>query len=166
MSQIERALAGQGILTDGTAKRSCGECTLCCTVMGVPDLPAAPKPPGERCGHVCSRGCRIYQQRPPTCRDFACVWAQGGLPKHMRPDKVGMVFTVDSSGELLIGFWDLARPQLWLRTVRGYLLLLGAKGAPSVVGPPGDGKVARHFDQCGEHLRPASANLDTTNFIT
>lgn len=120
--------------------------------MGVLDM-LPPKAPGVRCVQVCSRGCRVYAERPQSCRDFACVWVQGGLPKWMRPDKVGIVFTVDQDGERLVGFWDPARPLHWLRQVRGYLLALGLQGADVVVGPAG-GQPQRAYGLHGELFRP------------
>src|SRR5262245_7587478 len=52
--------------------RSCGGCTLCCKVLGVPALE---KPRGTWCSH-CERGtgCRIYETRPDACRTFLCGW--------------------------------------------------------------------------------------------
>lgn len=54
------------------AGRSCGECSLCCKVMGVPEV----KPDYQWCPH-CKPGrggCGIYSTRPDRCRDFHCQW--------------------------------------------------------------------------------------------
>ncbi len=146
--------------TDGAPRRKCGDCTLCCTVMGVTDLEPV-KEAGVRCSHVCSRGCRIYQDRPTTCREFACVWVQGGLPKAMRPDKVAMVFTVTPDGEQIVGFWDPARPAAWRDNgVRDYLVRLGkARGhTVAMVGAPDptNALVAYRYGADGEVKRPGS----------
>ena len=51
--------------------RACGECTVCCTVMAVPELH---KPNRRACDHVCDEGCAIHAERPQDCRDFHCLW--------------------------------------------------------------------------------------------
>jgi hypothetical protein len=61
--------------------KSCGTCTKCCTVMGVPELK---KRPWEECRHVAAGlGCQIYAERPSGCRKFICGWL---LDPHMGPD--------------------------------------------------------------------------------
>jgi hypothetical protein len=52
--------------------RSCGECTLCCKLLSIPELH---KPEAIWCAHCKpGLGCSIYQERPGSCRDFACKW--------------------------------------------------------------------------------------------
>ena len=71
--------------------RSCGSCTLCCTLLPV-ELPSGPKPANARCPHSYSKGCRIYARRPDPCRYWSCRWlfdpATAGLK---RPDQSGVV---------------------------------------------------------------------------
>jgi hypothetical protein len=58
--------------------RSCGECTLCCKLMSIPELH---KPEASWCAHCKpGQGCSIYQERPGSCRDFACKWL---LDRHL-----------------------------------------------------------------------------------
>jgi Fe-S-cluster containining protein len=121
--------------------------------MGITDL-VPPKPPGPPCVHVCSRGCRIYTARPPSCREFVCVWAQGGIPKEHRPDKVGVCFTSD--GERLIGFVDPQRPTAW-RRMATWLEGVGRRGAVVLIGLPGD-KPHTMFSAEGEQQRPPEAD--------
>ena len=81
--------------------RSCGECSACCTVMGVPDDPKpkagwenGQKEPWEPCGHVCDSPegrCGIYANRPRTCRGFVCGWLEGLGSEDHRPDLSGVV---------------------------------------------------------------------------
>jgi hypothetical protein len=57
-----------------TTKRECGSCSLCCKVMGVPEVKEDFKwcphcAPGHKAG-----GCQIYENRPERCRDFHCQW--------------------------------------------------------------------------------------------
>lgn len=70
--------------------RSCGECTVCCTLLGVPELN---KGAYEACSKL-DGNCTVYSSRPKSCRDFECLWLQDiGLPEH-RPDRSGLVLTV------------------------------------------------------------------------
>lgn len=88
---------------------SCGSCTLCCKIMGVPELD---KLPGEWCKHVDKKkGCTIYEDRPPNCRDFNCVWLQAqnregdNLMKaaDLRPDRCkGVIVTTEKSGGIMV----------------------------------------------------------------
>ena len=75
--------------------RSCGECTACCTALGVKELN---KPAGDSCekgiqiGHVQSTtntivGCSTYKSRPKSCRAFECAWLQGLVPMNP-PDQI------------------------------------------------------------------------------
>jgi len=53
-------------------RRECGECTLCCRLLPVPQLD---KPAGARCPHQRhSCGCAIYADRPNSCRLWVCRW--------------------------------------------------------------------------------------------
>jgi len=68
--------------------RACGDCMACCTVTHVPELN---KPVGVTCKH-CEKGCSIYEERPNSCRAFACAWLQGDLADDMRPEMIGVMF--------------------------------------------------------------------------
>lgn len=70
--------------------RTCGDCTLCCTLCHVPELG---KVEGEFCAH-CLAGCAIYDTRPSSCQEYACAWLQGLVPEFMRPDKCGAMVEV------------------------------------------------------------------------
>lgn len=73
-------------------KRKCGACTLCCTALAVPELG---KKNGERCQHLTPTGCGIYEDRPPSCRAFECLWLQGDGDPSVRPDRLGAVLTAE-----------------------------------------------------------------------
>ena len=72
------------------ANRACGECTACCTVMGVVELNKAGYTP---CPHDCGR-CAIYESRPKTCRIWSCGWLLGHIEgdERRRPDRLGLMF--------------------------------------------------------------------------
>lgn len=71
--------------------RHCGECTLCCKLLPVPELD---KPALARCPHQRShKGCAIYGKHPLSCRVWSCQWLNGdeitaGLS---RPDRAHYV---------------------------------------------------------------------------
>ena len=73
------------------AERSCGDCTLCCTVLRVDALR---KLGGVACAAVSARGCTIYERRPQICRGYRCLWLQGKLDIEDRPDRLGAVLDV------------------------------------------------------------------------
>jgi hypothetical protein len=89
-----------------TTKRECGNCNLCCKLLGISEIK---KPPGQWCGHVkCGKGCAIYDNRPQSCRDFDCLWLQGAWPKALKPNKTKVVPTTDEGSVVL--YVDSATP--------------------------------------------------------
>jgi Fe-S-cluster containining protein len=78
------------------ATRSCGTCSLCCSVLRVDELK---KPAGADCRHqLGDRGCGIYPRRPEICRAYQCLWRQGGLEDDERPDATGGIVDLESNG--------------------------------------------------------------------
>ena len=84
--------------------RSCGACSLCCTVLRVDELK---KLGGVDCQHQCKPGafdepkvlgCAIHERRPQICRDYHCLWVSGGLTDEDRPDKLGAVVDILTLG--------------------------------------------------------------------
>jgi len=86
--------------------RTCGSCTMCCKIMGVEELG---KPPHEWCRHTdVGYGCRIYPDRPPTCKEFECLWLQQTIfPEELRPDKCRVVLSSLRDGDGLVAFEDV-----------------------------------------------------------
>jgi len=96
---------------------ACGDCSLCCKVMAIPEIP---KDDGVWCQHICKnhKGCGIYETRPQVCRDFLCMWRMGMTgpgtsPKHMRPDRCGVVFGQGTREDIIGAYVDPARPNAW-----------------------------------------------------
>jgi uncharacterized protein len=85
MLRIERRAA-----MAGTSERDCGSCSMCCKNTVIAELD---KPFGRWCRHCeIGKGCGIYQERPDTCRKFACFWLQiDSLPDELRPDRCGAI---------------------------------------------------------------------------
>lgn len=75
--------------------RPCGECTECCNgslehrVYG--NYVGNFKP----CSFLVSKDCTIYKDRPQTCSNYQCAWTQNLLPEDMRPDKSGVLVSVE-----------------------------------------------------------------------
>ncbi|KAB1072908.1 hypothetical protein F6X53_27715 [Methylobacterium soli] len=49
------------------------------------------------CEHNTGRACGIYHERPETCARWYCLWRRiDALPDELRPDRSGVVFTLES----------------------------------------------------------------------
>jgi hypothetical protein len=127
--------------------RSCGDCTACCTLMGVPSLG---KPMGAACAHARDGRCHVYDQRPAECRAFCCWWlAEGGRPVQYlreaeRPDLSGVLVSLKPPGaafkpDMLVLRGDLdgwPAGKMVKRLERRHLLLLvRADGRARFTGP-------------------------------
>lgn len=93
-------------------QRSCGDCGMCCKLMGVE---AIGKAPHAWCGHFRKgAGCAIYADRPKACADFSCYWLDAeGLGDDWRPDRARFVLHREDGGRRLIVEVDPAQPQGW-----------------------------------------------------
>jgi hypothetical protein len=94
--------------------RSCAGCTLCCKLLGITELA---KPRGSWCPHCdVGVGCRIYTDRPASCRIFNCAWLLGGdTPEHWKPLTSRMVLSHETISRRLVVFVDPTRPDAWRR---------------------------------------------------
>lgn len=95
-------------------QRQCGTCSLCCKVMGVPEV----KKDHEWCPHVAlpGGGCKIYAQRPERCRDFHCQWLiDNRQPDYWYPHKSKIIIDARiKHGTKYIAFIvDPAYPNRW-----------------------------------------------------
>ncbi len=72
--------------------RDCGECTACCVELTIED-PDLVKLPGVKCKNLHKNGgCKIYNERPKTCRDWYCMWRfMPQLSNEWRPDLKGVM---------------------------------------------------------------------------
>ena len=80
----------------GAQERSCGTCSLCCTVLRVDPLR---KLGGVPCIHQrvgSEAACAIHGQpeRPELCGAYRCAWLQGRFEDGDRPDRLGAVLDV------------------------------------------------------------------------
>lgn len=94
--------------------RACGDCALCCKVLGITALA---KPMGVWCPH-CREGrdCGIYEERPAECRAFYCGWlTTPGLDDSWRPRAAGLVLAYELGGARIAAYVDPGRPDAWRR---------------------------------------------------
>ena len=91
--------------------KSCGSCTKCCTVMGVPELK---KRPWDECPHVAAgRGCNIYADRPSGCRKFICGWLlDPSMGPDLKPENCHVVF-YQKNEQNIIATCDANYPDAW-----------------------------------------------------
>lgn len=82
---------------------TCGPCTLCCKLLGVPELEKAPD---VWCQHATKgKGCAIYRQRPGRCQEFECLWLAGLFGDgevQFRPDQLHAVIRPTIDGKNLV----------------------------------------------------------------
>ena len=75
--------------------KECGDCTLCCKLMGVyEDTPVElAKPPGVWCEHCdVGKGCKIYDNKPTACVMFECLWLQHQeMVEELKPNRSHVV---------------------------------------------------------------------------
>lgn len=80
--------------------RPCGECTGCCIGQLAADIYGRKMWPGKPCDFLVKGICTIYQDRPQSpCRNFQCGWSQHLLPEDMRPDKCGIMVSVETNSD-------------------------------------------------------------------
>jgi hypothetical protein len=116
MNPAERRTYGTRLRQLKKIKR---ECTLCCRLMDVDELD---KPADKWCEHCqVGTGCRIYEDRPKTCRGWSCQWLArpDRYPEEeLRPDRCGFLLdiTKNDRGWFLVVSVDCGDPadeQTW-----------------------------------------------------
>ena len=75
--------------------RECGECTACCTYLQGSAY-GYEFGGGKSCKFLCKGGCGIYKVRPNVCMNYECAWTQELIPEEMRPDKCGVIASVEN----------------------------------------------------------------------
>lgn len=94
--------------------KDCGDCGMCCKLMGVHALAKAPH---RWCGHYQrGTGCGVYETRPGECRAFVCYWLRiDALGPEWRPDRARFVMHLTDEGNTLEIEVDMSHPQAWKR---------------------------------------------------
>jgi hypothetical protein len=94
----------------------CGTCTACCKAFAIAELA---KPAGDWCKHcTIGVGCKIYEQRPPACSDFKCLWLQSQdetvpLPEELRPDRCKVLFSPTTNERVISAITTSGMPDAW-----------------------------------------------------
>lgn len=105
------------VATDETTNW-CGTCTLCCKLLGVEELLPL-KQAATWCPHCnIGNGCKIYEDRPVSCRTYVCVWRQfkeegHDVPDELRPDRCRVIIDAAVDGSAHYIRCDPAMPEAW-----------------------------------------------------
>jgi len=76
--------------------RPCGDCTACCTWLKGTAY-GYEFGGGKSCKFLCETGCSVHRARPKVCEGYFCAWSQELLPEEMRPDKCGVLASVENN---------------------------------------------------------------------
>ena len=76
--------------------RECNECTACCTWMKGSAY-GYEFGGGKSCKFLCETGCDVHKARPKVCEGYFCAWAQELISEEMRPDKCGVLVSVENN---------------------------------------------------------------------
>lgn len=76
--------------------RPCGDCTACCTWLQGTAY-GYEFGGGNPCKFLCETGCDVHKARPKVCEGYFCAWSQELLPEEMRPDKCGVLVSVENN---------------------------------------------------------------------
>lgn len=130
----------------------CADCTGCCIVFEVKDVPKAF---GEPCKHIGNTlfgvGCQIYEERPDACKRYVCLYLDSqrrseipSMPESMRPNvcRVVLGWPWGTDRETLFVYPYPGYETAWQKPPIGpYLRDVLAKGAKIVV-VTGDKRIA------------------------
>lgn len=79
--------------------RECGECVVCCIYHHIPILDKTAmevcvnlKPLESTFKAKGCNSCKVYENRPVTCKMYNCAWLLGHGKEEDRPDKTHLVF--------------------------------------------------------------------------
>ena len=71
----------------------CGNCTMCCLLPQIKETNSKPGIYCEYCEPNMDMGCKIYDNRPESCKIFECAWKQMEYAHDdLRPDKCNVLF--------------------------------------------------------------------------
>lgn len=73
----------------------CDECTACCDGSLIGNSYGNMFGPKSPCKFMVNKECTIYKDRPSCCQRFQCGWSQKLFSIDMRPDKCGLLVSVE-----------------------------------------------------------------------
>jgi len=69
----------------------CGECTLCCELLPIPEIGKSENVLCTDC--TLKKGCNIYNERPESCVNFDCLYISSNeMELELRPDNCNVIF--------------------------------------------------------------------------
>ena len=93
--------------------RSCEGCTLCCKLVGVPEIGL---PPGQWCEDCdVGNGCKIYDDRPKPCQGFYCAYLLIPIPECWAPTRAKMVIAPEPVNNRMAIYVDNGAEGKWRR---------------------------------------------------
>lgn len=108
------------LTTEPPEKRTCGDCKLCCKLLGVSSIK---KPRGTWCPNCSVRskteGCKVHtpEEQPTECQTFECLWLQSTpdqIPDHWKPNLLKIVLAasrpVEGQLQSVVAWVDPAYP--------------------------------------------------------
>lgn len=84
---------------NGINFRPCGDCHACCEGFLVSTSYGNQFGNGISCKFLCNKECAIYETRPQVCKNYQCAWSQGIIPNWLKPNKVGVLISVQENNE-------------------------------------------------------------------
>jgi hypothetical protein len=80
-------------------------------MVAVPELYKQAGTPCQQCD--VGVGCRIYSERPQSCRDFSCGWLSADyMAAELRPDRCHVIF-LQPNRDTILALGDAAVPDAW-----------------------------------------------------
>jgi Fe-S-cluster containining protein len=76
--------------------KPCGECSACCDGHLKGKAHGNFFGGGKPCVFLLENLCSIYESRPQFCHKYQCAWTQHILDEDMRPDKCGLMVSVET----------------------------------------------------------------------
>lgn len=76
--------------------RECGECTKCCEWLIGEAYGWDFGGENKACRFMDCNGCKVHRFRPNLCINYFCAWTQELLPEEMRPDRCGILASVEN----------------------------------------------------------------------
>lgn len=77
--------------------KDCGECSACCDGHYKGKAYGNLFGGGKPCIFLQKSICTIYESRPSFCHKYQCAWTQHLLDEDMRPDKCGLMVSVEKN---------------------------------------------------------------------
>ena len=92
--------------------KSCGTCTACCRLMAVPELYKTAWVDCPNC--AIGKGCKVYPDRPESCRDFMCGWLMAPyMGEELKPERCHVVLSMPYDDHTIVANCDPRTPDAW-----------------------------------------------------